>query len=516
MYKKLLILFTIFSMLIVGMPAVKASGEATVFRPSDGHRKVVTIGDPSAFDGGYLLEVAQVVNIPEDVLGFSVVTDFSKSLSSSMSSSQTTIPVTSMTTKDDVTLTMGILGAKVFLVIEPGRRKEEIVMCTGISGTSFTGCTRGLAFYGTSTASVSANRETHNSGSQVIISNTHYVYDELVDKDSAETIAGIKTFSSIPVLPATNPTDDNQAARKGYIDSVAIAGGATSTETVSGIGQIATQAEQASNTFVAANPTFLSTKYASSTPASRYTVISNTDSLIDPTWYQSNDHTFSGANTFTGSAIDKNSNEILGNVQTMTASSTIAGATLPVAVYLATSTSAVNAVDGNDTGTMEFIGFAITSAVDGGSIDVQTTGIVAGFTGLTVGKNYYSQNDKTIGVTPPGSAIMVGTAVSATELKIQQVGDQYMGSIGLSNNGVNYVPDSVNKLVILYEVDSGDTALEGNITLYRVGLVNQEVRIEEDNGVGPQEARVRFVWTGNEITTTNGDLVGNATLHMYR
>ena len=35
-----------------------------------------------------------------------------------------------------------------------------------------------------------------------------------------ETIAGIKTFSSIPVLPATNPTTDNQATRKGYVDSL--------------------------------------------------------------------------------------------------------------------------------------------------------------------------------------------------------------------------------------------------------------------------------------------------------
>lgn len=32
------------------------------------------------------------------------------------------------------------------------------------------------------------------------------------------TIAGIKTFSSIPVLPASDPTTDNQAVRKAYVD----------------------------------------------------------------------------------------------------------------------------------------------------------------------------------------------------------------------------------------------------------------------------------------------------------
>ena len=34
-----------------------------------------------------------------------------------------------------------------------------------------------------------------------------------------QTAAGIKTFSSIPVLPASNPTTDNQAARKAYVDT---------------------------------------------------------------------------------------------------------------------------------------------------------------------------------------------------------------------------------------------------------------------------------------------------------
>jgi hypothetical protein len=35
----------------------------------------------------------------------------------------------------------------------------------------------------------------------------------------AETIAGVKTFSSTPVLPAANPTTSTQAAHKGYVDS---------------------------------------------------------------------------------------------------------------------------------------------------------------------------------------------------------------------------------------------------------------------------------------------------------
>jgi hypothetical protein len=41
---------------------------------------------------------------------------------------------------------------------------------------------------------------------------------DFVEMTGAQTVAGVKTFSSIPVLPASNPTDANQAARKAYVD----------------------------------------------------------------------------------------------------------------------------------------------------------------------------------------------------------------------------------------------------------------------------------------------------------
>ena len=41
-----------------------------------------------------------------------------------------------------------------------------------------------------------------------------------VQTSGNQTVAGIKTFSSIPVLPASNPTTANQAVRKGYADAL--------------------------------------------------------------------------------------------------------------------------------------------------------------------------------------------------------------------------------------------------------------------------------------------------------
>ena len=46
--------------------------------------------------------------------------------------------------------------------------------------------------------------------------------DELRDKVNAskdQTINGEKTFGEIPLLPASNPSSDNQAARKAYVDT---------------------------------------------------------------------------------------------------------------------------------------------------------------------------------------------------------------------------------------------------------------------------------------------------------
>jgi len=213
---------------VLVFPSIVIANEqptATVFHPETLYRKSVVIGASDAFDGGYLLEVARVVN-NDGLLGFSVVTDYKTTLSSSISKTQSTIPASSVTTKDDHTLTMDDLGSKVFFVIEPGGRKEEIVMCTGISSSNWTGCTRGLAFYGSSTASVAANRETHNSGATLVLSNTHYVYEELVDKDADETIQGIKTFGSFPKIATSTaiPTVNAEFANKYYVDQVGAGG----------------------------------------------------------------------------------------------------------------------------------------------------------------------------------------------------------------------------------------------------------------------------------------------------
>jgi len=168
-----------------------------------------------------------------ELLGYSVVSRYRTRLSSSMTSTQSTVPVSSMATFDGHTLTMADLGSKVYLTIEPGTNREEIVKCTSISSSSWATCTRGLAFYGTTETSVAANREAHNAGSIVVMSNVHYVYEQLTDKDADETIGGIKTYTWPPLI-TNQPTSTGQVATWDYVNDVG-AGGFTASNIGTGL-----------------------------------------------------------------------------------------------------------------------------------------------------------------------------------------------------------------------------------------------------------------------------------------
>lgn len=159
-------------------------------------------------------------------IGASFITGYRTTLRSSMTSSQTTVPVSSMETKDGHTITFSDVGNEAYLTIEPGANKEEIVRVTGISSLNWTGATRGLAFYGTATSTVAANQKTHNAGSVVIMSNVHYIFETLVDKDSSETIEGTKKFTVYPeIFDATSLCDSNgEFCTKLYVDNVGAGG----------------------------------------------------------------------------------------------------------------------------------------------------------------------------------------------------------------------------------------------------------------------------------------------------
>ncbi len=119
----------------------------------------------------------------------------------------------------------------------------------------------------------------------------------------------------------------------------------------------------------------------------------------------------------------------LGFIVDQDAGEPINGGTLPVAVYWDNTDDEWKACDGNDSGAIDFAGFAISNSTDGNPINVQTVGRVTGFSGLTVGAKYYVQDDKTIGTSVGTISIFVGIAVSATDIQIQGKGN-YVDLLG--------------------------------------------------------------------------------------
>lgn len=177
---KKIVKFLLITLLLLPMLGGWANAEqfkpATLINFKTGYR-VAVYSDSQAqryFSLGYELD--------KGLLGFSVVTNYSTTLSSSITATQTTIPVGTTKDKKGEQLATSTLGMKIYLNIEPGGNKEELVVCTGISGDSWTGCTRGLAFSGTDESAVSAYQFAHSAGSRVVMSNIHYVYNQFVDK----------------------------------------------------------------------------------------------------------------------------------------------------------------------------------------------------------------------------------------------------------------------------------------------------------------------------------------------
>lgn len=169
-------------------------------------------------------------------LGYSVATGYKTTLSSSMTSVQNYVPVSSMKLRDGSTLTTSTLGGKVYLVLEPGSVREEIVKCTGSSATQWTNCTRGLPFSGTSEVSSSTLAKAHNAGTTVVMSDVHYVFEQFADiNDKDQTIGGAKSFTGqtaftyFPTVSSSTaiPTSNNQLT-SWYAAQTLVAGGFSS------------------------------------------------------------------------------------------------------------------------------------------------------------------------------------------------------------------------------------------------------------------------------------------------
>lgn len=200
------------------------------------------------------------------------------------------------------------------------------------------------------------------------------------------------------------------------------------------------------------------------------------------------------------------------------AGATIAGATTPVPVMQNKTDNEVYSCDADDTALLKFIGFAISSSTDGNPIAVQTSGIVGGFSGLSEGEKYYVQDAVgTIGTTVGTNEVLVGIAISETELLIQKGRRVASGVLTLNSTvdttlTVGFRPTKVNIHAVragsarIGESHGGWTVMGGNKCVY-FGAKTSSTE-SEDSGVSTTKA-----WNivSENGTVQQSGVIGNIT-----
>ena len=481
---KKIILLLLFCLLIPA--SIYASLDATVIHKVTGHRKVVQIGDPDAFTGGYILETPEIKakynvedgDIAGAVKGFRP-SGFSTTLASFLSEggNESTLTVSSLTLPDGTTLNDSYYGDLLILTVGEGDSEEKISVSTLDESTkTFTIIDRGHEYGRLATSS--SNILAHYPGDIVFVSNDdHFLNQQYIDLDSDQTISGTLTYTNYPEIETyTAPTEDEQFAPKKYVDETAFAGVSNGTETVKGIWEGATREEMASSTVTGGSGAnlILKSEYATSSPDVRgiNVVVSENDGYIDQDWLDlSEDFVFTGDVSIGGeltvtASTTLNATTTLADitsghtVSALIASTTITGATTPQPVYIGGDRGGVLLSDANDTSALQFDGFAITSATTNGSVYVQTEGVVSGFTGLTPTSKYYVQDDKTIGTSVGTYKIQVGVAISETELLI--VKEKSFNNYENKNNNTVYNAHTDGFVVSCYSSGSNcNTKLKG-------------------------------------------------------
>lgn len=162
----------------------------------------------------------------------------------------------------------------------------------------------------------------------------------------------------------------------------------------------------------------------------------------------------------TGARLFINPSSSIGSLKSVTAGETINGATLPVPVYQNKTDNEFYACDGNNTAALKFIGFAVSNGTNGAAMNVRFSGLVSGFTGLAEGEKYYLQDAVgTIGTSVGTYEVLVGIAISETELLIQKGGRYASGSVARTGDGstTNTVGFRVSMVVVRSVQDAGAT-----------------------------------------------------------
>lgn len=273
--------------------------------------------------------------------GYTPVTGYQSRTTQYVSASATTIPVASTLDKSGNQIVLSNISSsgtvKVYMNLGPGTSSEEPIICTGVTSVSWTNCTRGVAFQGSSETSSSTLAKVHNAGTAIIITNIGQSYNQYVSVDGTQTINDVKTFSSLPLIPTSTPTNQAQAISLYQFQQATTTGGINGSETAKGVYQLPTPVQMASGTSFGSTGArlVLPASLATSSPSAT-TSIPITDSLgkLNPNFINtSSNYNWEGVNTWAASStfngpLNITSTTLISAPLTVTNTSTFQGTTV--------------------------------------------------------------------------------------------------------------------------------------------------------------------------------------------
>ena len=159
-----------------------------------------------------------------------------KTLAQNLPSTGTTLYINNSLDWDGVQLSSASFGDQLFATLRnaTGTQVEYIELDpnTVTSANAITILKRGLGYNGGQVANTETKYAWNAFDTYVELgTNPPQLYAQYVKNTGNETIAGLKTFATVPATFAGDPNDDNELARKAYVDSV-INGGPVSNNRV--------------------------------------------------------------------------------------------------------------------------------------------------------------------------------------------------------------------------------------------------------------------------------------------
>lgn len=151
----------------------------------------------------------------------------SKRLAASITAASTTIQLNNIQGWDGNDLTSSDFGTRLFAVLRNDTNTAmEIVELdpSTIASSSITILARGLKFTGDLSTEVTANKLSWVKNETIVELGTHVpqLLNHMVQIIGAQTIAGVKTFSSLPATTAGDAVGDNDLVRKAQLDAATL------------------------------------------------------------------------------------------------------------------------------------------------------------------------------------------------------------------------------------------------------------------------------------------------------